>query len=77
MATGAETDIADAVAASVHTRDAFQPDPVVTGMYEELFNEFRAIKTTLAGEWPRLRRARARAAPRIPESGSEPASLPL
>ncbi len=54
VALGEERSMADAVATYVHARDTFEPDPKLTGRYDDLYEAFQATGATIASEWPRL-----------------------
>lgn len=60
VAMGIEPDMAGAVATHVHTRDVFEPDPTTTGLYDQLYGDFIAVRSTTSAEWPRLARSRER-----------------
>ena len=60
VATGAEPSIREAVDRYVFTRDVFEPDGARTGIYDDLFDDFMSIRTSLMGEWCRLAASRAR-----------------
>jgi xylulokinase len=71
VALGEEHRMADAVASYVHARDTFEPDPVNTRTYDELYQGFLATGRTLASEWPALARLRARLDPHPLDDASE------
>jgi xylulokinase len=59
VALGEEPGMREAVTSYVHARDTFEPDPTVSGRYDELFEAFKETGRTLASEWPRLAGLRA------------------
>jgi erythritol kinase len=60
VATGAEPDHATAVAAYVGNRDEIRPDQARHEAYDQLFDDFLAVREDAARSWPRLDRIRSR-----------------
>jgi xylulokinase len=73
--TGAAPDIPSAAAAHIGVRDTFRADPRRHTVYQELYQDFRALRDIAGTGWPRLARMRERD-PDISSTGPLPAVRP-
>lgn len=72
-----EETVESAVQRHVLIRDTFEPDAQRSGMYDELYADFMAIRESVMGDWGRLADSRARHRPRAPTSPDDPDTIEL